>query len=165
MLKSVLLTIDDLADLKTLRLEIERRALSAKKRISAAANSFCKTGGPYFDDSVREPERLLATLNKIISATEDDFSKVAFDNLCAKILGELESRPVQKYKTLEDVWLNDPYVQRAIASGEASPESVIVELANQKNELLRNVIKLEAIAPKRFGNLVWHCPDDLIPLT
>jgi hypothetical protein len=65
-MKTVTLSNDDLADLKTLRDQVERQANAARKKVSDLGNKYQRTGGPYFDETVREPERLLVTLNKIL---------------------------------------------------------------------------------------------------
>jgi len=44
---------------------------------------------------------------------------------------------------------------------------MIIHLANQKQVLLEQIMKLEAIAPRKIiiGNdtYIYHCPDHLIP--
>ena len=61
---------------------------------------------------------------------------------------------------------HDPVVA-AIARSGWNSERCIVALVEQKQELVRRLMELEAIAPRRVivdGNaFIWRCPDELVP--
>ncbi len=46
-------------------------------------------------------------------------------------------------------------------------EKCIVELVKQKRALLKKVVDLDSIAPRRLKigdrTYIWHCPDDMVP--
>lgn len=74
----------------------------------------------------------------------------------------------KRYSEIREVVDNDPYVNSIVKQG-GTLEMCVVELANQKRELLRRIIELEAIAPKAYRHtdgsvIVWRCPDELIPI-
>jgi hypothetical protein len=71
-------------------------------------------------------------------------------------------------KTFDEVFVNDPTVYNLLNSGGTAREC-IVALANEKAELIKKIVDLEMIVPKKYklpdGKIViWHCPDDLIPM-
>lgn len=67
-------------------------------------------------------------------------------------------------------WLefNDSTVYRMTRAG-MSAHAMIVALAKEKHQLLRDIAELRSIAPTKYelpdgSAVVWRCPDDLIPL-
>lgn len=64
------------------------------------------------------------------------------------------------------VLLNDSTVHQLVRRG-VPPEGVIVALCEQKERMMKRIVELESIAPrkiKRDGKTyVWHCPNELIP--
>jgi hypothetical protein len=87
----------------------------------------------------------------------------------SKLKNEFTLVPAAGYASFLDVILNDPYVNRIMKQG-GTAEMCAVELANQNRELLRRVIELESIAPRKYRNedgemMIWRCPDGLVPLT
>lgn len=70
-------------------------------------------------------------------------------------------------KTLHDARLLDPTVQRALEAN-LSADRIIVELVKQKQQLLKELIQLESISPRKYrlgGQVfVWHCPDEFVPM-
>lgn len=74
-----------------------------------------------------------------------------------------------EYTSFEDVRLNDPCVYNIMRQG-GTVEQCVVALANQKEELFRQLIEAQSISPKKYklpdGRvMIWRCPDDLVPLT
>jgi hypothetical protein len=64
--------------------------------------------------------------------------------------------------------INTDVTVREIINRGGSVEDCVVSLAAQKEELIKRVMKLEAIAPKKITHtdgtvFVWHCPDELVP--
>lgn len=55
----------------------------------------------------------------------------------------------------------------SLMTGGATPAQVIDALADQKAQMLKKIIELELIAPKRISHggkaFIWHCPDELVP--
>ena len=52
----------------------------------------------------------------------------------------------------------------------AGPEAIIIALVEQKRVLTTELVTLIKIAPKRYRlkdgkQVVWHCPNELIPET
>lgn len=45
----------------------------------------------------------------------------------------------------------------------ATHEQIIDALAEEKSAMYKRIVELELIAPKRFGDLIWQCPVELIP--
>lgn len=72
----------------------------------------------------------------------------------------------RRYVSLRDVRLNVAIVHHALERG-LSLEQVVVELANERERLIAEVMRLDAIAPKKIrtakGVMIWRCPDDLVP--
>lgn len=72
------------------------------------------------------------------------------------------------YTSFREVRLCEPIVARIMRAG-GTPSECVVALANDRLRLLRRIEELESIAPKKIrtpdGVAVWHCPDELIPLT
>lgn len=63
---------------------------------------------------------------------------------------------------------NNAIIRNGMQSG-ASMERIAFALAKSNDELMRRVLHLESIAPRRIRlpsgkEYVWRCPDDLIPL-
>ena len=63
----------------------------------------------------------------------------------------------------------DPLVSRLIHVGTHMDECVVV-LGEDRKRLMARIMELEAIAPRRLKmpdgrEMVWHCPDHLIPVT
>lgn len=72
-------------------------------------------------------------------------------------------------KSWTEVTLSDPIVNRALCYGE-SLETTICRLVERHEKVMEELRKLHAIAPKKTqlpdGTImVWHCPNELIPLT
>lgn len=62
---------------------------------------------------------------------------------------------------------NDATVAKGLKAGEGL-ETIIGYLAAEKEWMMKRLIALESIAPRKItlpdGRvMVWHCPDDLIP--
>jgi hypothetical protein len=54
-------------------------------------------------------------------------------------------------------------------AGGGSLESCVIALANEKEALVKRLMELEAIAPKKIKRpdgtvMIWRCPDELVPL-
>jgi hypothetical protein len=68
--------------------------------------------------------------------------------------------------TFQQACLNDATVHCALQNG-CSLEEIVAGLVEQKQEMLKRIIELQSIAPKRITSAgityVWHCPDNLIP--
>lgn len=65
--------------------------------------------------------------------------------------------------------LTDATVHKILKSG-GNLEDVVVALVNEKTELLGWLMAATTIAPKKIKTpdgkiMVWHCPDELIPLS
>lgn len=63
----------------------------------------------------------------------------------------------------------DATVNRMLKCG-ASLQDIIGVLAAEKERLVGRITELEGIAPKKIALkngqvMVWHCPDELVPLT
>lgn len=68
-----------------------------------------------------------------------------------------------------DLRFSNSIVTQIMDAG-GTAEDCVVALVGLNNELMGHIIKLEAIAPRRYrlqnGNvMVWHCPDEFIPET
>lgn len=72
------------------------------------------------------------------------------------------------YKSLDEVQRCEVIVAHIMRQG-GSHSDCIVALANDRLRLLHRLCELESIAPKKIstpqGVMIWHCPDNLIPLT
>ena len=66
------------------------------------------------------------------------------------------------------VYHQDPLVHQGIQLG-ASFSSIIVAMHQRHTLLLEQLALLQSIAPTKLAvgdtHYVWHCPDDLIPVT
>jgi len=75
---------------------------------------------------------------------------------------------MKHFESMQDVRVNDATVANGLDGG-IGLEKIIVALANDKQHLVKRIMELELIAPRKFkvGNqtLVWRCPFDLIPET
>lgn len=70
---------------------------------------------------------------------------------------------------LKRVYHTNPIVWRILRDG-GTLEDCVIELHEQNQRLVREVYRLEAIAPKRMRlndgrEMVWHCPDELVPIS
>lgn len=69
--------------------------------------------------------------------------------------------------TFEQVRHTDPTVYHMLEQG-CSLEAVICALSEEKSAIMKSYVELYAISPKkmRVGDdvVVWHCPDDLVPI-
>jgi hypothetical protein len=70
---------------------------------------------------------------------------------------------------IEREYFTDPTVHRMASQG-CSREQVIQALVDEKRAMVKRVLELEQIAPKKYQMpdgkvMVWHCPDELIPMT
>ncbi len=70
------------------------------------------------------------------------------------------------YKTFNEARLNDASLYR-IWKADGTLEEMIVALANEKEQLFKQLIEAKLIMPKKVrtddGVFVWHCPNELIP--
>lgn len=71
--------------------------------------------------------------------------------------------------SIADVKRNDPTVHRILKSG-GTPRDCVVALANEKEALVKRLMEMERIAPKKIklpdGRvMIWRCPEDLVPLS
>lgn len=62
----------------------------------------------------------------------------------------------------------DATVHRILSLGGTQADCVVA-LVNEKEALAKRIMELDAIAPKKIklddGRvMIWHCPDDLVPL-
>ena len=77
----------------------------------------------------------------------------------------------KRYKTFEEVVQNDATIKSFIDEycdfDNVDYKTLIVELANQKQYLLAENMRLNEFVPRKicYGNkvFIWHCPDELIP--
>lgn len=72
-------------------------------------------------------------------------------------------------KTWPEIWNSEPLVRRILQDG-GEFEDVICALIQERDLLREKVMELDAIAPKKRLTsdgriMVWHCPNELIPLT
>jgi hypothetical protein len=70
-------------------------------------------------------------------------------------------------KTIDELKLSDPIVHQILGNG-GNLEGCICALSDQNAQLVRRIIELESIAPKKIKTpdgqvMVWHCPDNLVP--
>ena len=64
--------------------------------------------------------------------------------------------------------MSDKTTYEMLSTG-ATLEEVIAALCIEKSQLVDRIVQLEAIAPRKLKSqdgttLVWHCPDDMIPI-
>jgi len=69
--------------------------------------------------------------------------------------------------SIDDVLLRDEFVRRMFQSG-ASFEATLVAIAVERERLVKRILELESIAPRKIqmpnGEVfVWRCPDSMIP--
>lgn len=75
----------------------------------------------------------------------------------------------QRSDALWKAFNTDGTVHQFMSAGR-SLEDLVAQLVSEKNELIRRLMAVEAIVPKKIrlpsGKVVyWHCPVDLIPFT
>jgi len=74
--------------------------------------------------------------------------------------------PFSHCKTFQDVLFQNATVYNGMKSGKTAEDTIVI-LVNQLNDALKQVSKLESIAPKRITvdgrDIIWRCPDYLIP--
>lgn len=73
----------------------------------------------------------------------------------------------RKFTSFEQVRHSIPLVHEAVRTG-MSYGDLVVAMANEREWMLKRILELESIAPKkiRLGDgkfAIWHCPDELIP--
>lgn len=77
-----------------------------------------------------------------------------------------EKVAMEKAENLEWAREHSSIVNAVLNSG-GSTEDCVVALLKQNAELIKRLLYLEGIAPKkiRIGDqvVVWHCPDEFIP--
>lgn len=70
--------------------------------------------------------------------------------------------------SFDEARLTDATVNKGMKYG-ATKEEIITQLVREKNALMKQLVSLEMIAPKRYrkpdgSEWVYHCPNHLIPL-
>lgn len=69
----------------------------------------------------------------------------------------------------QDAILNNPVVYECHRRG-MSPEQIVVQLVLNQQNMIEELKLLRSIAPQRIETedgkvFVWHCPNELIPVT
>lgn len=77
--------------------------------------------------------------------------------------------PLEMTTNLQEAYHNDSTVNRLIREG-CSLDDVVLVLAREKDALLRRIIQLDALTPKRYRKpdgtfFEVYPPKDLIPIT
>ena len=70
-------------------------------------------------------------------------------------------------RTMKDACDTSPLVYQIMLNG-GCPEDAVVALVNVQTEMVRRMMQLEGIAPRKIKipdgrEMVWRCPDELIP--
>ena len=83
--------------------------------------------------------------------------------------GGAEAGAATRRAILARQMLRDPFIDRVMRESRTD-EDAFFALAADRERLVARVMELEGIAPRRMKmpdgrHMVWHCPDDLIPVT
>lgn len=78
-----------------------------------------------------------------------------------------DTQTSKKVDPFRVAYYTDVTVNRMVQQGYSFQE-IIVALSQEKAALVKRVVALDSIAPKKYERdgkvFVWHCPDALIPI-